>query len=1453
MTPGGRSFGSGYLVAPGLVLTARHVVCGDGRAYGDLCVRFLATDTPLPCHLAWPGRADLDAALLRCDPPVSSETAQLDPVPLGPATLDPARSRPVALEPVGSRAPMRWGQLVASEAGIGCEAAGFPRSMEQDDGLREVEHLRGEINPGTGLLGGRIYADVRSARPVRGGWAGMSGAALCCGPLVVGVVAWDVTAFEAGRLAAEPVPRLFEDPQFREIIGADVAIEAVELAGRRLRVAAPGPAYLLRADTETARFRSRAGELARLASWCEGAGTRVRLLTGAGGQGKTRLARELTARLAATGEWAAEILPEGARLPADIRLPLLAVMDYAETRPDQVRDVVLAALAQPGNMPLRLLLLARGAGDWWDRLRMQTPELEMALAGATVDPLAPLEGTPAGRAQAFSEAVADYAAALRALDWPCAEPESIALPDVSSERFGSALRLQMTALAALLGNAPAQAAVPVTDAQSEAVPVPGGAHGEAPLTAGGGRAAGVALTAGHGDLGEAVVTAGSSAAAEAVPAASDSDVGEAALTAGGSAAAGVVPAASDSDMGEAAGPASRGAIAGGGVTATGSSGAPGRQAAATARGGEPAEDVILRHEARYWRRTATEHGLGLHEQILRRAVAAAALCGAVSEADAVALLLRVPGLRDQNEDTRLRVATWLRDLYPLPAERAESAGAETLPPPSWGSLQPDLLAEHLVAAVVAATRDLLPVLLEETSPEQDHQALTVLTRAAATRPTLSGSLAELLAQLPEIAPTAVRVAAQSEYPGPLLAALTALVERADVTSDRLAAISEAIPEQTQVLARFAVDVGLRLVADRERQAQANPDAHLPDLAMSLNNLSVRLGEAGRRAEGLAASERAVQVYERLAEANPDAYLPDLAASLNNLSIRLGEAGRRAEGLAVIERAVQIRERLAQANPDAYLPALALSLNNLSLRLGEAGRRAEGLAAIERAVEIRERLAEANPDAYLPDLAMSLGNLSVRLGEAGRRAEGLAAIERAVEVYERLAEENPDAYLPALALSLNNLSLRLGEAGRRAEGLAAIERAVEIRERLAEANPDAYLPDLAMSLGNLSIRLGEAGRRAEGLAAIERAVQIRERLAQENPDGYLPDLALSLNNLSVDLGEAGGGRRAWPRPSGRCRSRNGWREENPDGYLPDLAASLNNLSVDLGEAGRRAEGLAAIERAVQVRERLAQENPDAYLPDLALSLNNLSLRLGEAGRQAEGLAAIERAVQIRERLAQENPDAYLPDLAMSLGNLSIRLGEAGRRAEGLAAIERAVQIRERLAQENPDGYLPDLAMSLNNLSVDLGEIGRRAEGLAASERAVQVYERLAEENPDAYLPELAMSLGNLSIRLGEAGRRAEGLAAIERAVAIREDLAVRYPQAFEPDLARSLANLGDQREASGDPVSAVGPLVRAMALAERNDRQDLGDRARDVLGRARERNPAAVEAEYERLAGGPWPT
>ncbi|TDB83132.1 tetratricopeptide repeat protein [Actinomadura sp. KC216] len=245
-------------------------------------------------------------------------------------------------------------------------------------------------------------------------------------------------------------------------------------------------------------------------------------------------------------------------------------------------------------------------------------------------------------------------------------------------------------------------------------------------------------------------------------------------------------------------------------------------------------------------------------------------------------------------------------------------------------------------------------------------------------------------------------------------------------------------------------------------AETRSDAFLRDLAMLLNNQSGSLSDLGRWEEALEAISEAVRIYRALVEARPDAFLPDLAMSLNNQSGRLSELGRHEEALEAITQAVEIRRRLVEARPDAFLPDLAMSLNNQSNRLSELGRHEEALEAITQAVEIRRRLVEARPDAFLPNLAMSLNNQSNHLSNLGRREEALEAISEAVTIYRALVEARPDAFLPDLARSLHNRSKHLGRLGRQEEALRSIAEALEIRQRLARARPSVHQAELDQS-------------------------------------------------------------------------------------------------------------------------------------------------------------------------------------------------------------------------------------------------------------------------------------------------------------------------------------------------------------------------------------------------------
>jgi len=178
---------------------------------------------------------------------------------------------------------------------------------------------------------------------------------------------------------------------------------------------AGSPAGLLTPQAAVVAFAGRDAELAELTRWCEdGPALRVCLLTGRGGAGKTRIAQELV-RLRRDRGWVAGLLREGvaAELEAwtSLATPLLAVVDYAEARADL--PAVLRALAR-GAGPRRLLLLARGEGEWWRGVREEMDDaLAQACHDATLLSLAPLVSSAAGWRAEYERAVVAFAARYR--------------------------------------------------------------------------------------------------------------------------------------------------------------------------------------------------------------------------------------------------------------------------------------------------------------------------------------------------------------------------------------------------------------------------------------------------------------------------------------------------------------------------------------------------------------------------------------------------------------------------------------------------------------------------------------------------------------------------------------------------------------------------------------------------------------------------------------------------------------------------------------------------------------------------------------------------------------------------------------------------------------------------------------------------------------------------------
>ena len=838
-----------------------------------------------------------------------------------------------------------------------------------------------------------------------------------------------------------------------------------------------------------------------LLAWCRDGSraTAGRLVHGPGGVGKTRLMIAVAAALGRDG-WTAGFL-DSAHDRTDAALNqreqaldqliaygedngLLVVLDYAEGRQQDIKKIVEQINGrQDGDArPVRLVLLARSAGEWWTALHDETPDVQRLFRrdplNADVRALAALpEGGP--RRELFHDSVKTFGPTLAAQGYAISQspPSSDVLARIETEAGHSPLAVQMQALLWLMSAGSDDGAATIEVLLQRVLSLERAHWGKLLGTLDDAQVRDMARGAAQVTV---VQGTGSSTSSERLLIADRFYGGQR------TARVHVDPVIRNLQR----------------IYGTPDGGLSqiepdliGEHHVATIGDVDMLEGCLEWIESgpadtrqRHRRHLLTVLQRATHREHGAKAEQASALLGHLSQKhltslarEMVAVIIETPGAMAALLERRI-------DAFD---EATLAAIGEVLPVQSLALMEVSLrvaLRRVTVARTRVAAQWWIP--LRWRSPVDLRQLADQLNTLGVRLVSL-GRSEEALAASQEAVDVCRRLARRQ--PAAFLPDLATSLNTSSTALAELGRHKEALEASREVL------------AIRQRLARSRPGALL-DLAVSMNTLSNRLVRVGRREEALTAAMEVHTFYSRFAQQDPG-FLPNLARNLNDCGNILSDLGRHNEALAATQRALEHFRHLAQEQPDAFLPEVAMSLGNLGICLVNVGRREEALAASQEAVAIYRRLAERRREAFLPNLARSLNNLGADLGDLRRHEEAIAATEEAVDIYRHLMERSSDAVLPALATTLSTHSEVLAGAQRHAEAAAAVHDALTMTAALAERDLQEF-GDVARERRQvLPFRVREGRHRARhGAARTDCADGWRRR--QHRPNGLRQERRIS---------------------------------------------------------------------------------------------------------------------------------------------------------------------------------------------------------------------------------------------------------------------------------------------------------------------------------------------------------
>jgi tetratricopeptide (TPR) repeat protein len=260
---------------------------------------------------------------------------------------------------------------------------------------------------------------------------------------------------------------------------------------------------------------------------------------------------------------------------------------------------------------------------------------------------------------------------------------------------------------------------------------------------------------------------------------------------------------------------------------------------------------------------------------------------------------------------------------------------------------------------------------------------------------------------------------------------------------------------------------LRRFSERSEVSLTEP------VAKALFNKGARLGEMERREDELAVYEDLVSRY---GERDEVPLAEPVARALFNKAIRLGRLDHREDEIATYD---QIVRRYGERVELPLAEQVAKALVAKGIRLGEHGRVQDAMALYD---EVVRRFGERTEVPLAASVANALFNKGVRLAALERSQDEIAAYD---DLLRRFAGRSDVRLAEHVGRALVNKALRLGNLERRQDSIAVCD---EVVRRYGERNELPRAEQVAKALALKGVQLGLLGHSDDGLAAYDEVMR-----------------------------------------------------------------------------------------------------------------------------------------------------------------------------------------------------------------------------------------------------------------------------------------------------------------------------------------------------------------------------